>query len=217
MGAFQNLSIKWKLKTIIMLTSGITILFASIAFFLKDVTTSRKAIRHDLSSLAQVIGLNSEGALVFFDQRTAEKNLAALRAKPEIFFACIYDINGKVFATYHRQDADKDTYFPKIQKEGYFYEGNYLFMFQRILLENDIIGTVCIQYDLSRMNIEMIQSAAIFAVIVLVAFFIAWILSSSLQRVISEPILSLTQTAKAISKEKDFSVRAEKQSQDEVG
>ena len=217
MGAFQNLSIKWKLKTIIMLTSVITILFASIAFIFKDVTTSRKAIRHDLSSLAQVIGLNSEGALVFFDQRTAEKNLAALRAKPDIFFACIYDINGKVFATYRRQDADKDTDPPKIQKEGHFYEGNYLFMFQRILLENDIIGTVCIQYDLSRMNKEMIQSVTIFAVIVLVAFFIAWALSSSLQRVISEPILSLTQTAKAISKEKDFSVRAEKHSQDEIG
>jgi len=217
MGAFQNLSIKWKLKTIIMLTSGITILFASIAFIFKDVTTSRKALRHDLSSLAQVIGLNSEGALVFFDKRTAEKNLAALRAKPDIFFACIYDNNGKVFATYHRQDADKEMVPPDLQKEGHYYEGNYLFMFQKILFENDIIGTVCIQYDLSRMNIEMIQSAAIFAVIVLVAFFIAWILSSWLQRVISEPILSLTETARTISKEKDFSVRAEKHSQDEIG
>lgn len=217
MGAFQNLSIKWKLKTIIMLTSGITILFASIAFIFKDVTTSRKALRHDLSSLAQVIGLNSEGALVFFDKRTAEKNLAALRAKPDIFFACIYDNNAKVFATYHRQDADKEMVPPDLQKEGHYYEGNYLFMFQKILFENDIIGTVCIQYDLSRMNIEMIQSAAIFAGIVLVAFFIAWILSSWLQRVISEPILSLTETARIISKEKDFSVRAQKHSQDEIG
>ncbi|OEU62004.1 MAG: hypothetical protein BA867_07890 [Desulfobacterales bacterium S5133MH16] len=217
MGAFQNLSIKWKLKTIIMLTSGITILFASIAFICKDVITFRKAIRHDLSSLAQVIGLNSKGALVFFDQRTAEKNLAALRAKPDVFFACIYDINGKVFATYHRQNVEEEVAPPKLQTEGHYYDGNYLFMFQRIFLENDIIGTVCIQYDLSRMNTEMIQSAAIFAVIVLVALFIAWILSSSLQRVISEPVLNLTQTARAISKEKDFSVRAEKHSQDEIG
>ena len=138
MGTFQNLSIKWKLKTIIMLTSGITILFASIAFICKDVITFRKAIRHDLSSLAQVIGLNSEGALVFFDQRTAEKNLAALRAKPDVFFACIYDINGKVFATYHRQDAEEEVAPPKLQKEGHYYEGNYLFMFQYSFYSNHI-------------------------------------------------------------------------------
>jgi signal transduction histidine kinase/FixJ family two-component response regulator len=217
MGAFQNLSIKWKLTTIIMITTGVTILFASVAFIVKDVITSRKAIRHDLSSLARVIGLNSEGALVFFDRKTAEKNLAALRAKPDIFFACIYDNNGKVFATYHRPGIGEKLDPPELRKEGHYYEGKYLLMFQRIFLENDIIGTVCIQYDLSRINAEMIQSTAVFAVIVLIAFFIAWILSASLQRVISEPILSLTQTAKAISKEKDFSVRAEKHSHDEIG
>jgi len=217
MGAFQDLSIKWKLKTIIMLTSGVTILFASIAFIFKDVTTFRKAVRDDLYSLAQVIGLNSKGALVFLDQRTAERNLAALRAKPDIFFACIYDMNGNVFATYYRQAAGQKPAPPELRNEGHYYEGDYLFMFQQIPLENDIIGTVCIQYDLSSMNAKIIESIVIFAVIVLIAFVIAWILSSSLQRVISEPILSLTQTARAVSEQKDFSVRAEKHSQDEIG
>ena len=81
MGAFQNLSIKWKLKLIIMLTSAVALLFASGTLMYSNIETSRKIIRDDLSSLSRVIGMNSIGAIVFYDQQTAENNLAALHAK----------------------------------------------------------------------------------------------------------------------------------------
>ena len=58
---------------------------------------------------------------------------------------------------------------------------------------------------------------AIFGVIVSAVFLIAWLLSASLQKVISQPILSLTQVVGSVSEQKDFSVRVQKHSQDEIG
>jgi signal transduction histidine kinase/CheY-like chemotaxis protein len=217
MGAFQNLSIKWKLKLIIMLTSGIALLFASGTLMYRNIETSRKMIRDDLSSLTRVIGMNSVGAIVFNDQQTAENNLAALHAKPYVALACIYDRSGKIFATYIHEDAVDRISAPLIREPGQYYEGNYLLVFNPVYQEHEVIGTVCIQFDLKGTQRETLQSAAIFGIILCIAFLIIWVLSASLQKVISEPILSLTQIARVVSEKKDFSVRARKRSKDETG
>ena len=46
---------------------------------------------------------------------------------------------------------------------------------------------------------------------------VARVLSYGLQRVVSGPILHLTQTVKRISRDKDYSVRAVRTTQDELG
>jgi signal transduction histidine kinase/CheY-like chemotaxis protein len=217
MGAFGTMSIKWKLKLIIMLTSGIALLFASGTLMYRDIITSRKIIRDDLFSLAGVIGTNSIGAIVFNDQQTAENNLSALHAKPYVTLACIYDRNGKQFAAYIRKEAAPGISVPQIRKPGYYYEDTYLLVFNPVLIEQNVIGTVCIQYDLSGTHLEAIKSAAIFGIIVCIAFLIIWILSTSLQNVISKPILGLTQIARVVSEKKDFSVRVPKHAGDEIG
>jgi signal transduction histidine kinase/DNA-binding NarL/FixJ family response regulator len=217
MAAFRNWSIKSKLKLIIMLTSGSALLFASVALMYRDIVNSRKIIRNDLISLAGVIGMNSIGAIVFNDQQTAENNLAALHAKPYVVLACIYDRTGKIFATYIDKKVKDRISVPAMRKPGQYYEDNYLLIFNPVLQEKQVIGTVCIQYDLKGIQIETIQSAVIFGVVVCVAFLIIWVLSASLQRVVSTPILSLTQIARKVSEEKDFSVRAEKHAHDEIG
>jgi signal transduction histidine kinase/DNA-binding NarL/FixJ family response regulator len=217
MEAFQNLSIKWKLKLVIMITSAIALLFASGTLMYSNIQTSRKIIRDDLSSLARVIGMNSVGAIVFYDQQTAENNLAALHAKPYVVLASIYDQNGRIFATYMHEDKKDRLTVPPIRQPGLYYEGNDLLVFNHVMRDSDVIGTVCIQFDLKGTQLETLQSAGIFAIILCIAFLIIWVLSSSLQKLISKPILSLTQIARAVSEKKDFSVRAEKHAEDETG
>jgi signal transduction histidine kinase/DNA-binding response OmpR family regulator len=217
MGAFGNLSIKWKLKLIILLTSGAALLFASGTLMYRDIITSRKIIRDDLLSLARVIGTNSMGAIVFNDQQTAENNLAALQAKPYVVLACIYDRNGKLFASYIRSEASQTVSVPLIREPGHYYEGNYLLVFNPVRIEQNMVGTVCIQFDLSGTHLEALKSAAIFGIIVLIAFLIIWVLSTSLQKVISEPILGLTRIVRLVSEKKDFSVRVPKHAGDEIG
>ena len=217
MRLFQNLSIKWKLELIIMLTSGIALLFASGTLLYRDIVTSRKTIRDDLSGLARVIGKNSIGAIVFYDQQTAENNLSALHAIPYIVLGCIYDRDGKIFAHYIHEDAAGKVTVPLIREPGYYYEGDYLQVFTPVMQDQEVIGTICIEYDMQGTQLKTVKSAGIFGIIVCIAFLIIWALSSSLQKVVSRPILSLTDIARVISEEKDFSVRAQKHANDEIG
>ncbi|HKI80347.1 MAG TPA: ATP-binding protein, partial [Pseudodesulfovibrio sp.] len=54
-------------------------------------------------------------------------------------------------------------------------------------------------------------------VILVVSLFLAYFLSSKLQKVISGPILHLAETARLVSTKKNYSIRAGKQGQDELG
>ena len=215
--SFRNCSIKRKLILIILFTSWATLLVASIAFVTMDIFTFKQAMVNDISSLAQVVGLNSSGALVFNDQRTAEKNLSALREKPHVSLACIYDKEGKIFATFNPQNTDQVLSPPDSPLTGHFFKNNYLFLFHKIFLEEEMIGTIFIQSNLIQIRSRIKQSVGIVAVILSVGFLLAMMLSFLMHRIVSEPILSLAQTAKAISLEKDYSLRATKQSRDEIG
>ncbi|MGA1864160.1 MAG: response regulator [bacterium] len=215
--SFQNASIKRKLIFIIIFISWFTLLVASIAFVGKDIITFRHAMIKDITSLAQVIGMNSSGALVFSDPRTAEKNLSALRSKPNVTFACIYDKNGRIFATFSPQNTAGNFVPPEPKDNSHYFKKNHLFLFHQIFLEKEIIGTIFIQSDLSEIRSRLKQSGGIVAIILLVGFLLAIMLSFLLQRIISEPILNLAEIAKIISKEKDYSLRAEKRSRDEIG
>jgi signal transduction histidine kinase/DNA-binding NarL/FixJ family response regulator len=216
--SFFSPSIKQKLIWIILFTTGITLLLASIAFVTKEIITFRQNLVKDLSTLGQVVGMNSEGALVFDDRFTAERNLAAFRTRPGIVFACIYKQNGKVFATYSVPGLKKTVTPPKVQGTSHFFDPHYLHLFQQIFVDKEMIGTIYIRHDLGEMRTQLQQYLAIVGVIILVGFVVALILSSFLQRIISVPILSLAQTALTISQEKDYSVRAEKHNRnDEIG
>lgn len=217
MRPFKNLSIRWKLKLIILLVSGIALLFASGALMYSNFVASQNITRDDLLSLAQVIGMNSIGAIVFNDQQTAENNLAALQAKPYVVLACIFDRKGDVFATFIDKDAPAHTTVPSLRGPGYYYEGSYLMVFNPVMQSNDEIGTVCIQYDLTGTRREAMRAGAIFGIILCIAFLIIWVLSTNLQKVISRPILNLTRIARTVSEKKDFSVRMEQETKDEIG
>src|ERR1700683_1988841 len=100
MRSHLELSIRQKLQTIVMVTSAVALLVASLVFTLYDRSTFLRAKTQDLSASAQMVGSNSTAALSFGDAQSARETLAALEAKQNVIDACIYDKDGKVFATY---------------------------------------------------------------------------------------------------------------------
>jgi len=214
---FIKPSIKHKLILIIMLTSGITLLLASVAFVTQEFLTFRTNLTENLSTLAQVVGMNSEGALAFDDRLTAERHLSAFRAHPGIFYACIYRPDGEVFAAYRAPGAPENWEPPEVEGPGHRFERTFLYLFQRIQVDRQIIGTVFIQHDLGDMRAQLRNYMAIVLAIIVLGFLVALMLSSVLQRIISAPILDLAHTARAISIHKDYSIRARKASDDEIG
>ncbi|MGE0084627.1 MAG: ATP-binding protein [Desulfococcaceae bacterium] len=213
-----KLTIKQKVILITLITSGITLLLASLAFVSKEMVTFRENLVKDLSSLANVVGMNSEGALVFDDRYTAERHLSAFRANPGIVYACIYRQDGNVFAVYVSPDAEKRHLEPPpLRETSHSFDSEYLYLFQQIVIEKEIIGTIFIQHDLKNIHIQVRQYLIIVMGIICVGFIVALILSIFLQHIISGPVLELAETARMISQKKDYSVRARRHSSDEIG
>ncbi len=217
MRAFDDLSIRRKLTLIIMATASVALVLASAVFSLYDRYTFRQAKVHDLTTLADLIGANSTAALTFGDSNSAREILSALRARKHIVVACIYTRNGQVFANYLRGNPRGHFSAPPVEGDTSRFGNNQLILFREIVLGGEKIGTIYLQSDLDEMRERRNRYALVLAFVVLASSLAAYLLSSKLQRAISEPIRALAWTAKMVTLEKNYSIRAAKQSEDELG
>jgi two-component sensor histidine kinase len=217
MNVLANLSITRKLTLIIMLTSTAALLLACVAFLSYELITFRGAIVQNVSVLAEVVGANCRAALVFNDQKSAEETLAALAAERHIVSAEIYAKSDDApFAIYLRA-GEKNGDFTMRLESGQVFFGGYLFLSKPIALDAERLGTISLKSDLRAMDERLQRYAGIVAIVLIISTLTAFLLSSKLQRLISDPVRHLVQTARTISERKDYSVRASKQSHDELG
>lgn len=213
----KDIPIRRKLITIILLTSVVVMLLTLAAFFTHEFLTFRRATIQQLSTVGRVIAANSTAALAFDNQDDAREILAALQTEEHITAAALYDSREKLFAKYPANLADASLP-ARTEEPGYRYEHLSLVGFQPVVQRDRNLGTLYLQLDTGAIMFQWFQnSVAIGAVVMSVALLVAYFLSQKLQKQISEPILSLAETATAISDRQDFSVRATKLGRDELG
>jgi signal transduction histidine kinase/DNA-binding response OmpR family regulator len=223
MRAFGDLSISRKLTAITMLTSSVALIVASCAFLVYDVKSFKEDMAANLSLLAEGVGINSTAALDFEDRAGAEAILASLRAYPRIVSAAIFDRDGHPFAAYRRSDELAGAAVAAPGPEGRSFQGGNLLLpgqlslVRRIQKEGALIGTVHIRSDMEELKERLQGFAGILALVVLGSLLVALALSSRLQRLISGPILHLARVQNRVTREKDYGLRAVKQSADELG
>jgi len=216
MNWFRKLSIARKLALVIIQAVTIALLLASAAFVLDDVVTFRQAIVRDVTILADILGANSTAALNFDDAANAADTLSALKAQPHIVSAGVYSKDGKLFAKYVRSGSADDL--PATAAlDGSRFEADRLVLVRQITAANKRIGTICLESDLEQLHTRLRSYAGIVALVLLGSLLFTLALSSRLQRLISKPILSLADTVKRITAEKNYTVRAERQTEDEIG
>src|SRR5713226_3650994 len=105
---YQDLSIRTKLQSIVMVTCAAALVVAAVLFTLYDRATFLREKTQDLNASAKMIGSNSTAALSSHDTRLAREVLNALQAKQHVVKACIYDSDGTVFAKYSRSPGHVD-------------------------------------------------------------------------------------------------------------
>jgi len=214
---FSKFTIKRKLTFIIMTISSIALLVAGIAFITYDHVSYKNTMVRDLTILAEVIGTNSTAAIEFDVAKEATEILSALKAKQNIGAACIYTLGGDILATYKRSPDMTVTYPPLPESNYHEFAGNQLVLFQDILLDNKKIGTIYLQSNLGELSTRQSRYALIFAAIMAISLLAAFLTTAKLQKVISRPILKLAEMAKVVSDKQDYSVRAVRESHDELG
>jgi hypothetical protein len=95
-------SFRGKLMRVVLITTTIAVLVAGIAMLTRDLTVYRESWATDIASQASVVALAVAPALEFNDHATAEQYLVALRARPRILIAALYDEHGALYASYVR-------------------------------------------------------------------------------------------------------------------
>lgn len=218
MFALRDMTIKGKLRTINMLTVVAALLLAGSIFIAWRWVQARRHELQDLSTHAEIIAENCKAAVAFEDAKDAEEVLKALRVNSPVIFGGVYiRSRDEAFASYYRDGADTKVEACEFKTEGHIFGGGHLTVFRRIVLDGETIGVVCLQSDLRPMYAMLKRDTTIITGALFFACLMAYVLSSRLQRVISEPILSLANIARAVSDKKNYSMRAVKCSEDELG
>jgi two-component system, sensor histidine kinase and response regulator len=217
MRSHRDLSIRRKLTAIVLVTCGVSILFACTMLAVYDVTAFRREIAVELVSTAGIIGSNTTAALSFGDTNAAGKTLNSLAAQTHIVAAAVYAANGFVFAKYARTGADSGLVPPRAGPDGIHFSFHDVVVSQPIRLSGERIGTIYLRSDLDQLYASAKNFFEILDIVILACLLAAYLLASRLQRLISGPILALAQTAATVSAEKSYSVRATKSGNDEVG
>jgi two-component system, NtrC family, sensor kinase len=213
----KNMSIRRKQMLSIMATSGVVLFLACAAFSIYDVTAFRTAMVQNLATLADIVDDNTAAALDFNDVKSAEETLSALQADPSIIGAWIYTKDGKVFAKYDRPNDNIAFTPPTVRLEGYAFHGQRLVLNRPIVHKGETVGTVYLESDMSVLTARLTRYAGIVGLILVVSLLVAFTLSSRLQRLVSDPILDLAQVTRSVAQDKNYSLRAKKRSDDEIG
>jgi two-component system NtrC family sensor kinase len=208
--------IKRKLTLVILLASAATVSAASLALFLFQVITVKNGFVRDLDALSEIIANQSTAAITYDAKKSAEEILSALKLKPNIIAAIIENEApaGEVFARFgpaqEKRPGDLET--------GHRFEGDYLLYVRPIILDSKQIGKLYLRAEYRKAFDQLVQAhVGIFAAVLVGSILLTLVISSRLQRVISDPILALVGTARTVAEKQDYSARAAKVGNDELG
>ena len=209
---FQNRSLQAKLALLILMATSMTVALAGVAFLAFESTRLRRSLGAELAAAADVVASSSTAALEFRDERAAEENLRALEGDSRILEAALIGPQGDVVAA-HRLAGRK----LQVRRAGEYFEGDTVAIYRRVVLDGKVLGMMYLRGDTRRSAQAMWNAAGVAVLGFLVATALSFAVAFRLQKSITAPLLHLESTARAISEKGDYTVRARKMAEDEVG
>ena len=218
MRLLEDRSIKTKLKLLTIVSAGVALLFSCVAFSIQHVWGVHTSEVQQLSALASVLGSNTAAALAFDDPETAAELLASLRQQASVKLACLYDAEGKRFATYPQELSDGLPVPATPPGSGStFTTSGHLEVVLPIVHEGNRVGTICLRAGMEDLQQQITSYVTIAGSVLLVSLAAAILLAGRLQRFVTTPILQLAEAMRRVTTEGDYSVRVEKLGRDELG
>jgi PAS domain S-box-containing protein len=212
----RDTSIRGRLMSILLSTSTAVVLVTSAVFCAYELLTFRQTTVNHLATVARVVAANSTAALAFDDRADAAEILSALRSEPDLEMAALYDAEGNLFTTYP-PDIPTEVFPARPRSEGVRFAGSHLEGFLPVVQGQRQLGTLYLRSNLGVMYRRFTLYGSVVILVVISSLLVAYGLSRVLQRKISQPILTLAETARAVSDHRDYSVRAPVLGRDELG
>ena len=218
MGVLGSLTIGRKLTSISVLSSVTALLSASAAFLAYDVHTFRQFLTRRIATEAEIIAFNSVSPILFKDAEAATAILNGLKAEPSVRGAAILDLGGAPFASYSREGTstrlEAAAGLP-LTSQQFGPQG--LLVSVPIRFEGRPIGRLLINAEPRELRARLWRYAGIVAIVLACSFVLALAISRVVEKTIAGPVLDLAATARRVSDDKDYTVRARPAGGDEIG
>lgn len=208
-------SIRNKIMSAILFTCMVALLLLCTSYFIFEYISYKKTVKNNISTLAAVIASNSSAALAFDSRTDASDILGALKDNPHIVAAALYDKQGRLFVAYPERVPRK--LLVKLRADGYYFSNGALEGFEPVRQQADRLGTLYVRSDLKEIYAQLGSLIFVAGLLFAGSLLVAYFLSIVLQRRITKPILLLENTARMISGQHDYSMRAAKTTRDELG
>ena len=210
----RRLQIRYKLVAMIMTTCVVVLVTASVGYLISDYYRTRTELTSELEAIAKLVLDNSQAAIQFQDPFAARETLQSLAAHPHLRAACLYDGVGTLFAEYRGETTDCEVSVPP---EGYRFSPDRLELTWVGDSAGQRFGSLTLRSDLGILTTRLRVQATVVAALLVVALLVALVLSANLQSLVSQPVIALAQTAASVTARDDYSLRATRTTDDELG
>jgi signal transduction histidine kinase len=209
---FGSRSISGKLMWMNLIVSATVLVLAVAAFFFYDLISFRQNLIRSLMTSAQIVGTNSVSALLFDDQQSAVTTLEALRSSPDVASAVLVANDGSTFAEFQRSAAVPST--PRMplaagRIDQDWVNGSHVLLAHRIVFQGKPAGIVYIAAELNETGKRARQYLVIAGGVLLICMAAGLLISATARKLVAQPMVALAETARRVSRERDYSVRAE--------
>jgi signal transduction histidine kinase len=213
-------SIRVKALAMILLGSIVPMGIVLVMVAIQDVRAIRGQILSEYSLIATIIADYAVGDIAFDNRSEAEQSLSVLGRLNDVEYIALYDARGERFAAYRRPDVPKDWIPARISGavvSSAETSDDHIDVVRFVEHEGVRYGTILLRASTALLAMRTrsylwgLMAAGIALVVIATAF------AFVVQRSISRPVLRLTEVARRIARYEDYSVRAAKVSNDEIG
>jgi len=220
MQLLRDLLLRKKLMLIMIFSSCVTLFVACMAWLWVDRQSTRETEERKIDLIASMLGANVGAALYFFadsgDAGEIEREVLNLAGNPGIQQAAVFALDGRALAQLAEESGRTATLLEP-REPGAYWGSDGLAVFKPIVYEGERVGTVGILTGLAEVHARQLDYGRSVLVVLVLCLGIAFLLSYKLQGFISQPVLRLADTAREVSRRKDYSLRAQRLGRDELG
>ncbi len=217
MSWFQGLSIKRKLLTILLLTSVLSLLLATAGYWLLDWIALRATMEKHVSRMADMVAMQCSRPVHEGDLVSLNDSLALLQSDSSVVAAWLVDRQGKELAVFPKAHPEK---LPPLMAPGTAPEwrpSGTLYLNRMVRHQGREVGVLWIKSETELFFADQYYHFRMGTAVLIAGVLLSFVVSVYLQRLLSAPILALSETARLISRRQDYSLRAVKTSHDEMG
>jgi signal transduction histidine kinase/ActR/RegA family two-component response regulator len=206
-------SLRAKVVIVVLLTTFAALAVSASVLLVYEIRNYAAFLIQDAATQADLLADITAPALAFDDPEAARANLELLSRRQEISAAAVYSADGEMFARYAR---NPDTKFPPLGPPGTTIDGRTLTVFHPVVQNNEVLGTVYLRssYVIGDRGRDYVF---ILGAVMLMSLLVAVLISLWLAGGVTGPLQAVTDVARRVIDRRDFTLRAERTTDDEIG